>query len=57
MKRFYVRPAFRRSGRGELAKAVVAAARDTGTPTVLDTLPSMAQAQALYRSLGFVTGL
>ncbi|MSQ55110.1 MAG: GNAT family N-acetyltransferase [Betaproteobacteria bacterium] len=55
IKRLYVREPWRRSGLGrELALAAIAAARETGAArVVLDTLPSMARAQALYSSLGF----
>jgi GNAT superfamily N-acetyltransferase len=56
MKRLFVRKAFRGTGCGRaLVEHVVAWARQAGyRRIVLDTLPSMADAQSLYSRLGFV---
>jgi putative acetyltransferase len=56
MKRIYVRPAYRSGGLGKrLVESVIQAARQAGYSELrLDTLPSMASAQALYHRLGFI---
>jgi GNAT superfamily N-acetyltransferase len=56
MKRLFVRPCYRKAGVGRaLVAAIIAEARSIGYRRILlDTLPGMAAAQALYRSFGFV---
>jgi putative acetyltransferase len=55
VKRMYVDPAFRGQGLGRaLLERLIASARERGYHQVrLGTLQEMAEAQALYRSLGF----
>ena len=56
MKRLYVRPGFWRHGLGrQLTEAIIRQARNIGYQKMrLDSIFSLTEAAALYRSLGFV---
>ncbi len=55
MKRLFVKPGFRGKGIGKaLAEHIICSGREIGYHRLrLDTVPSMASARSLYRSLGF----
>ncbi len=55
MKRLYVKPTFRSQNLGEsLANRIISEAKTIGyAAMLLDTLPNMTRARALYRALGF----
>jgi putative acetyltransferase len=55
MKRLFVRPGYRGLGYGYLvARTIIADAKSLGyAKLVLDTLPAMKSAQAMYEALGF----
>mgnify|MGYP001219780016 CR=1 FL=1 len=56
MKRLFVRPGYRNLGLGrQLTESILNSARKTNySCLLLDSLPEMAAARALYRDLGFV---